>query len=63
MSVGLASKPVQVLFGHEAAVSCVAINTELDMAVSGSEVRVSVCPREAVGYALPLEPSNPCPVS
>nr|XP_020023925.1 neurobeachin-like protein 2 isoform X4 [Castor canadensis] len=37
LSVGLASKPVQVLFGHEAAVSCVAINTELDMAVSGSE--------------------------
>uniref|UniRef100_A0A8C0KM69 Neurobeachin-like protein 2 n=1 Tax=Canis lupus dingo TaxID=286419 RepID=A0A8C0KM69_CANLU len=37
LSVGLASKPVQVLYGHEAAVSCVAINTELDMAVSGSE--------------------------
>ncbi|XP_017521315.2 neurobeachin-like protein 2 isoform X8 [Manis javanica] len=34
---GLASKPVQVLYGHEAAVSCVAISTELDMAVSGSE--------------------------
>nr|KAF6420831.1 neurobeachin like 2 [Molossus molossus] len=38
LSVGLASKPMQVLYGHEAAVSCVAINTELDMAVSGSEV-------------------------
>ncbi|XP_060018110.1 neurobeachin-like protein 2 isoform X5 [Lagenorhynchus albirostris] len=37
LSVGLASKPVQVLYGHEAAVSCVAISTELDMAVSGSE--------------------------
>ncbi|KAM5291942.1 neurobeachin-like protein 2 [Ctenodactylus gundi] len=37
VSVGLASKPVQVLYGHEAAVSCVAISTELDMAVSGSE--------------------------
>uniref|UniRef100_A0A8C3XAF6 Neurobeachin-like protein 2 n=1 Tax=Catagonus wagneri TaxID=51154 RepID=A0A8C3XAF6_9CETA len=37
LSVGLASKPVQVLHGHEAAVSCVAISTELDMAVSGSE--------------------------
>ncbi|XP_027270492.1 neurobeachin-like protein 2 isoform X3 [Cricetulus griseus] len=36
-SVGLAPKPVQVLYGHEAAVSCVAISTELDMAVSGSE--------------------------
>lgn len=38
LSVGLAPKPVQVLYGHEAAVSCVAISTELDMAVSGSEV-------------------------
>uniref|UniRef100_A0AC11CKJ1 Neurobeachin like 2 n=1 Tax=Ovis aries TaxID=9940 RepID=A0AC11CKJ1_SHEEP len=37
LSMGLASKPVQVLYGHEAAVSCVAISTELDMAVSGSE--------------------------
>ncbi|KAM5234243.1 neurobeachin-like protein 2 isoform 4-T4 [Hipposideros larvatus] len=37
LSAGLASKPVQVLYGHEAAVSCVAISTELDMAVSGSE--------------------------
>ncbi|KAL1782504.1 neurobeachin 2 isoform X2 [Sigmodon hispidus] len=37
LSVGLAPKPVQVLYGHEAAVSCVAISTELDMAVSGSE--------------------------
>uniref|UniRef100_A0A2K6P457 Neurobeachin-like protein 2 n=1 Tax=Rhinopithecus roxellana TaxID=61622 RepID=A0A2K6P457_RHIRO len=37
LSVGLAPKPVQVLYGHGAAVSCVAINTELDMAVSGSE--------------------------
>ncbi|XP_047388286.1 neurobeachin-like protein 2 isoform X4 [Sciurus carolinensis] len=34
---GLSPKPVQVLYGHEAAVSCVAISTELDMAVSGSE--------------------------
>lgn len=38
VSAGLAPKPVQVLYGHEAAVSCVAISTELDMAVSGSEV-------------------------
>ncbi|XP_045434738.1 neurobeachin-like protein 2 isoform X2 [Pipistrellus kuhlii] len=37
VSVGLAPKPIQVLYGHEAAVSCVAISTELDMAVSGSE--------------------------
>lgn len=37
LSAGLAPKPVQVLYGHEAAVSCVAISTELDMAVSGSE--------------------------
>ncbi|XP_006868866.1 PREDICTED: neurobeachin-like protein 2 [Chrysochloris asiatica] len=37
LSVGLAPKPVQVLYGHDTAVSCVAISTELDMAVSGSE--------------------------
>ncbi|XP_048190361.1 LOW QUALITY PROTEIN: neurobeachin-like protein 2 [Perognathus longimembris pacificus] len=37
LAVGLAPKPVQVLYGHQAAVSCVAISTELDMAVSGSE--------------------------
>lgn len=45
--MGLAPKPVQVLYGHEAAVSCVAISTELDMAVSGSEVCVCLCPWEA----------------
>lgn len=54
--MGLASKPVQVLYGHEAAVSCVAISTELDMAVSGSEVCVCLCPGEAVCWAVPLEP-------
>uniref|UniRef100_A0A6I8NWZ9 Neurobeachin-like protein 2 n=1 Tax=Ornithorhynchus anatinus TaxID=9258 RepID=A0A6I8NWZ9_ORNAN len=37
LSVRLAPKPVQVLYGHVAAVSCVAISTELDVAVSGSE--------------------------
>lgn len=37
-SSGLAPKPVQVLYGHDAEVTCVAISTELDMAVSGSEV-------------------------
>ncbi|XP_062913330.1 neurobeachin-like protein 2 isoform X4 [Mobula hypostoma] len=34
---GLAQKPVQVLYGHDDAVTCVAISTELDMAVSGSK--------------------------
>ncbi|XP_029820534.1 neurobeachin-like protein 2 [Manacus vitellinus] len=38
-SSGLAPKPVQVLYGHDAEVTCVAISTELDMAVSGSKVR------------------------
>ncbi|XP_007499793.2 neurobeachin-like protein 2 isoform X6 [Monodelphis domestica] len=37
LSAGLAPKPVQVLYGHEAEVTCVAISTELDMAVSGSK--------------------------
>uniref|UniRef100_K7GGM5 BEACH domain-containing protein n=1 Tax=Pelodiscus sinensis TaxID=13735 RepID=K7GGM5_PELSI len=36
-SSNLAPKPVQVLYGHDAEVTCVAINTELDMAVSGSQ--------------------------
>uniref|UniRef100_A0A8C7DXS6 Neurobeachin-like protein 2 n=1 Tax=Naja naja TaxID=35670 RepID=A0A8C7DXS6_NAJNA len=37
LSYGLASKPVQVLYGHEDEVTCVGISTELDMAVSGSK--------------------------
>ncbi|XP_072858872.2 neurobeachin-like protein 2 isoform X3 [Pogona vitticeps] len=36
-SCGLAPKPVQVLYGHDEEVTCVAISTELDMAVSGSK--------------------------
>ncbi|NWJ10578.1 NBEL2 protein, partial [Crypturellus undulatus] len=36
-SSGLAPKPVQVLYGHDDEVTCVAISTELDMAVSGSK--------------------------
>lgn len=38
-SSGLAPRPVQVLCGHDQEVTCVAISTELDMAVSGSKVR------------------------
>ncbi|KAG2465108.1 NBEL2 protein, partial [Polypterus senegalus] len=34
---GLAPKPVQVLYGHDDEVTCVAISTELDMAVLGSK--------------------------
>ncbi|MGH0138239.1 UNVERIFIED_CONTAM: hypothetical protein FKN15_069576, partial [Acipenser sinensis] len=34
---GLVPKPVQVLYGHNDEVTCVAISTELDMAVSGSK--------------------------
>ncbi|XP_063780672.1 neurobeachin-like protein 2 isoform X2 [Pseudophryne corroboree] len=36
-SCGLSPKPVQVLYGHNDEVTCVAISTELDMAVSGSK--------------------------
>ncbi|XP_060103883.1 neurobeachin-like protein 2 isoform X1 [Heteronotia binoei] len=36
-SCGLAPRPVQVLYGHDDEVTCVAISTELDMAVSGSK--------------------------
>ncbi|XP_036393977.1 neurobeachin-like protein 2 isoform X2 [Megalops cyprinoides] len=34
---GLSPQPVQVLCGHDQEVTCVAISTELDMAVSGSK--------------------------
>ncbi|XP_063076336.1 neurobeachin-like protein 2 isoform X2 [Engraulis encrasicolus] len=36
-SSGLSPKPVQVLCGHDQEVTCVAMSTELDMAVSGSK--------------------------
>ncbi|MGH0120505.1 UNVERIFIED_CONTAM: hypothetical protein FKN15_066829 [Acipenser sinensis] len=41
-SCGLAPKPVQVLYGHNDEVTCVAISTELDMAVSGSKDKFSL---------------------
>ncbi|XP_053138750.1 neurobeachin-like protein 1 isoform X2 [Hemicordylus capensis] len=34
--IGLAPKPLQILYGHSNEVSCVGISTELDMAVSGA---------------------------
>ncbi|XP_022621350.1 neurobeachin-like protein 2 isoform X1 [Seriola dumerili] len=37
LSSGLSPRPVQVLCGHDQEVTCVAISTELDMAVSGSK--------------------------
>ncbi|KAM8735230.1 neurobeachin-like protein 2 isoform 4-T4 [Acanthopagrus schlegelii] len=36
-SSGLSPRPVQVLCGHDQEVTCVAISTELDMAISGSK--------------------------
>nr|XP_020468355.1 neurobeachin-like protein 2 [Monopterus albus] len=36
-STGLSPRPVQVLCGHDQEVTCVAMSTELDMAVSGSK--------------------------
>lgn len=38
--VGLAPKPLQILYGHTDEVTSVGISTELDMAVSGSKVRI-----------------------
>ncbi|KAH0621661.1 hypothetical protein JD844_023204 [Phrynosoma platyrhinos] len=35
--IGLAAKPLQILYGHTNEVSCVGISTELDMAVSGAK--------------------------
>lgn len=42
-SSGLSPRPVQVLCGHDQEVTCVAISTELDMAVSGSKVSSIIC--------------------
>lgn len=39
--MGLSHKPVQVLYGHTDEVVSVSISTELDMAVSGSRVRLT----------------------
>ncbi|XP_073782067.1 neurobeachin-like protein 2 isoform X3 [Danio rerio] len=36
-SSGLSPRPIQVLCGHDQEVTCVAISTELDMAISGSK--------------------------
>ena len=33
--------PLQTLYGHDQRVTCVAMSWELDMAVSGSQVRVT----------------------
>lgn len=38
--MGLASKPFQILYGHTDEILSVGISTELDMAVSGSRVRL-----------------------
>uniref|UniRef100_A0A8B9BUL8 Neurobeachin like 1 n=1 Tax=Anser brachyrhynchus TaxID=132585 RepID=A0A8B9BUL8_9AVES len=40
--VGLAPKPLQILYGHTDEVTSVGISTELDMAVSGSKVRILI---------------------
>ncbi|XP_078085110.1 neurobeachin-like protein 1 isoform X3 [Mustelus asterias] len=37
IAVGLALKPIQILYGHSEEITSVAISTELDMAVSGSK--------------------------
>uniref|UniRef100_A0A803VVA4 Neurobeachin like 1 n=1 Tax=Ficedula albicollis TaxID=59894 RepID=A0A803VVA4_FICAL len=42
--VGLAPKPLQILYGHTDEVSSVGISTELDMAVSGSRVSTFLLP-------------------
>lgn len=42
MPVGLAPKPLQILYGHTDEVSSVGVSTELDMAVSGSRVSIVI---------------------
>jgi len=51
--VGLAPKPLQILYGHTDEVSSVGISTELDMAVSGSRVSILI-----LLLSLPLLCSN-----
>lgn len=51
--VGLAPKPLQILYGHTDEVSSVSISTELDMAVSGSKVSILI-----LSPSLPLLYSN-----
>lgn len=59
--VGLYPKPVQVLYGHTDEVVSVSISTELDMAVSGSRVRLvllGVHPSLCVFCCVSSHPAN-----
>ena len=52
-------RPIQVLSGHDKSISCVALSTELDMAVSGSEDgTVNVYTIKEGQYIRTLEPIN-----
>uniref|UniRef100_A0A671PKV5 Neurobeachin-like protein 2 n=1 Tax=Sinocyclocheilus anshuiensis TaxID=1608454 RepID=A0A671PKV5_9TELE len=58
-SSGLSPRPVQVLCGHDQEVTCVAISTELDMAISGSKDGTVIMHSVRRGqYLLTLRP--PC---
>ena len=39
----LSPRPTQILYGHDSTVTCVALCVELDLAVSGSQVRLTSC--------------------
>ena len=47
-AMGISSKPLQTLSGHDAEVTCAAINSELDMAVSASKVRQNYTNRQFI---------------
>ena len=38
MASGINNKPIQTLYGHDDEVTCVALSSQLDMAVSASKV-------------------------
>jgi len=52
---GITASPLQVLCGHQDAVTCVTVVTELDMAVSGSKVTsrrfCTICDVETVSLS------------
>ncbi|PSN41666.1 Neurobeachin-like protein 1 [Blattella germanica] len=59
MGTDSAPRPVQTLYGHDRAVSCVGIMTELDMAVSGSlDGTVNVHTIQEGQYVHTLEPAS-----
>ncbi|XP_077975013.1 neurobeachin-like protein 1 isoform X3 [Styela clava] len=61
VSTGVSQRPLQVLYGHEDEVMCVAINTELDMAVSSSKDGTCIIHTVRKGnYVRTIQPMSNC---